>query len=91
MSGIVSIIGSADNAWKRGNVTNLHHLVFTNSAILVFDVLSKKKIQKEARQYLRPDPLTRVPFGPASPYAMAHDSMAIHQQLAEEAIGGRPR
>ncbi|MGC8505217.1 MAG: hypothetical protein ACP5NK_00695 [Thermoplasmata archaeon] len=39
---MVEIIGSIDNAWKRGKTTNVHHLIFTSDSILSFDVLSKK-------------------------------------------------
>ena len=44
---MTTIIGSIDNAWKHGHTTNIHHLIFIEDALLIFDVLNKKISEKK--------------------------------------------
>ena len=83
---MVEIIGSIDNAWKRGKVTNVHHLIFTSDSILAFDVLSKKEMRTETRNYLMSDPLTLAPVTAVQSYGVMRDSKSIHMQIIGDAI-----
>lgn len=71
---MVTIVGSIDNAWKRGHTTNIHHLIFTGDSILIFNVMNKKYVRKETRDYLLSDPLTLAPNTAVESYATYKDS-----------------
>ncbi len=81
-----SVIGSIDNAWKRGKTTYIHHLIFTEDSLLIFDIFHKKELRKEITQYLMSDPLTLAPFAGAQSYALYRDSKQINQHIISEAI-----
>ncbi|MCW6169314.1 MAG: hypothetical protein LVQ96_04340 [Thermoplasmatales archaeon] len=83
---MVTILGSIDNAWKRGHTTNIHHLIFTEDSILIFDVMNKKYIRKETRDYLLSDPLTLVPNTAVESYGTYKDSKIIHKEIIDQAI-----
>lgn len=83
---MTQIIGSIDNAWKRGKITNIHHLIFTSDSILAFDILNKKEIGAEIRNYLMSDPLTLTPISAVQDYGIMRDSKGIHEEIISEAI-----
>ena len=82
---MVSVLGSIDNAWKRDKITFVHHLVFTEDSILIFDLFDKKDLRKEMRQYLMSDPLTMLP-GPTQNYAYMADSKQVYKEIIDQAI-----
>jgi len=83
---VTTILGSIDNAWKHGHTTNIHHLIFTEDALLIFDVLNKKNIRKEALDYLLTDPLTRTPSTAIGTYATYMDTKVLHKEIVDQAI-----
>ena len=83
---MITIEGSIDNAWKRGKITNIHHLIFLPDSLLIFDVLNKREIRKEVFQYLRSDPLTFAPVSAVQDVAFYRDNKQIHEQIINMAI-----
>ncbi len=82
----MNIIGSIDNAWQKSKITNVHHLIFTENEMFIFDVLNKRDIRSEVLEYLRSDPLTMAPIGAVQSYEDLRASKAIHMQIISEAI-----
>jgi hypothetical protein len=85
---VTTIIGSIDNAWKHGHTTNIHHLIFIEDALLIFDVLNKKNIRKEALNYLLTDPLTMTPSTAVGTYVTYMDTKVLHKEIVDQAIFG---
>lgn len=82
---MVTVIGSIDNAWKRDKSTFVHHIIFTDGSILIFDLFNKMELKKEVRQFLMSDPMTFIP-GPTQSYVIAVETKKAQKEIVEQAI-----
>jgi len=79
------IMGSVDNAWTYDKRTKDCHLVFMKNAMVECQIVNRKELSNELKDYLQTDPLTEKSEDKESDYTLASGKREDHKKIIEEA------
>jgi|GEM_PF-2965232 hypothetical protein len=79
------IMGSVDNAWTYDKRTKVCHLVFMKNSMVECQLVNRKELSNELKDYIKSDPLTEKNENKERDYKLASGSRQEHKKIIEEA------